>query len=526
MNSLAVSALVMAGITFYAGFYHMLIYAQQTRRRENFTFALTCFAVGLYAVSAAGLYSTTSVAAGAQWQRVQLIALALISAAFLWFTADYTSYKSKTLLYISLVFFFLCAMIQLVDRSGLTLAVDQPSIKEIRLLGLEITYYEATYGPLSTLQSVMGLLTAVYVLWSGARFYQSGNEKRARPLLMAMVVFLVCVVNDAAVGFGLYEFVYTIEYAYVGFVLVMAYALSGALSDALSVAQQRGQELNVARRQAEQATEAEREVREREQRAARQLRQAMREYIGFLERVTAGDYDARLALDEMERASTEAQELLMLGQHLNATVESMVAALDEMQAIQRRYAYEAWESFTRDHVVHSGFRYQTPLTSLGESSVERSGQVSLEGTEHDATVEPDDKAWLEPMTAALQDRDMVSDEHELALPITLRDVAIGVIGARREDIAGWSEDDVALARAITDQLAQTMESLRLLDETQRRATRERLTARIAAQVRSSTEVDTILRTAIQELGQGLRASDGLIRLGVGEGADSRPDAHT
>jgi len=68
--------------------------------------------------------------------------------------------------------------------------------------------------------------------------------------------------------------------------------------------------------------------------------------------------------------------------------------------------------------------------------------------------------------------------------------------------------------------------LRLLDETQRRATRERLTARIAAQVRSSTEVDTILRTAIQELGQGLRASDGLIRLGVGEGADSRPDAHT
>ncbi len=514
MNSLAVSALVMAGITFYAGFYHMLIYAQQTRRRENFTFALTCFAVGLYAVSAAGLYSTTSVAAGAQWQRVQLIALALISAAFLWFTADYTSYKSKPLLYTSLVFFFLCAMIQLVDRSGLTLAVDQPSIKEIRLLGLEITYYEATYGPLSTLQSVMGLLTAVYVLRSGARFYQSGNEKRARPLLMAMVVFLVCVVNDAAVGFGLYEFVYTIEYAYVGFVLVMAYALSGALSDALSVAQQRGQELAAARRQAEQATEAEREVREREQRTARQLRQAMREYIGFLERVTAGDYDARLALDEMERASTEAQELLMLGQHLNATVESMVAALDEMQAIQRRYAYEAWESFTRDHVVHSGFRYQTPLTSLGESSVERSGQ------EHDATVEPTDEAWLEPMTAAMQDKGIVSDEHELALPITLRDVAIGVIGARREDIAGWSEDDVALARAITDQLAQTMESLRLLDETQRRATRERLTARIAAQVRSSTEIDTILRTAIQELGQGLRASDGMIRLGVGGSAES------
>jgi GAF domain-containing protein len=134
-------------------------------------------------------------------------------------------------------------------------------------------------------------------------------------------------------------------------------------------------------------------------------------------------------------------------------------------------------------------------------------------------VETAQDAWLEPMTTAVQNKNMIIAEHELALPITLRDEVIGAIGLRREDAADWSEDDVALAQAITAQLSQTIESLRLFDETQRRATREQLTARIASRVRASSEIDTILRTAIQELGQSLRASDGLIRLAVNKGTN-------
>lgn len=505
MNSLAVSALVMAGIMFYAGFYHLLIYRQRIERRENLTFALTCMAVGLYATSAAGLYSVNSVVAGAQWQRRQLVTLAFISVAFLWFAADYTSYKSKRILYLFSAYFFLSAMIQLVDRSELTLIVDQPSVKEIRLpLGIEITYYEATLGPLAALQSAMGLLVAIYVVRSGVRFYRSGHEREARPLLVAMVLFLVCVVNDALVGYGLYQFIYVLEYAYVGFVLVMAHSLSGVLAHALSMAQQHGQELAVARRQAEQAAQAEREVREREQRTARQLRQAMQEYIAFLERVTAGDYSAKLDLDEIERAGEQGGELLVLGQHLNATVESMVTALNELQIVQQRYAQEAWETFTQVSAARRGFRYHAT------------------GSEHDVTIEPADEAWLAPMTSAVQNKDMITNERELAIPITLREEVIGAIGVRREGTAGWGEEDIALVQAITDQLAQTIESLRLLDETQRRAAREQLAARITAQVRASTEIDTILRTAIRELGQRLRASDGLIRLRVGDGSNSLP----
>jgi GAF domain-containing protein len=129
-------------------------------------------------------------------------------------------------------------------------------------------------------------------------------------------------------------------------------------------------------------------------------------------------------------------------------------------------------------------------------------------------VEPDDEAWLAPMEEAVQDKDMTVSARELALPITLRGQIIGAIGARRDEQTGWSDEDVALVTAITDQLAQTIESLRLLDETQRRAVRERLSGQVTARMRETLDVDTVLQTAVREIGQalGLAALD--VRLGT------------
>lgn len=79
----------------------------------------------------------------------------------------------------------------------------------------------------------------------------------------------------------------------------------------------------------------------------------------------------------------------------------------------------------------------------------------------------------------------------------------------------FSGREMRLYRTLADQAAIAIEGMRLLEETRRRAERERLTAEITARVRASTEVDTILRTAIGELGRTLRASEGLIQLGDG-----------
>ena len=119
------------------------------------------------------------------------------------------------------------------DRSSLTWIIDRPSVKEFLLpFSLKITYYEATFGPFTTLQSLMGLVASTYIVWSGVRFYRRGYKREAGPLLLAMGFVYAAAVNDTFVSNGLYQFVYTIEYAYLAMILLMAYSLSSMVVEA------------------------------------------------------------------------------------------------------------------------------------------------------------------------------------------------------------------------------------------------------------------------------------------------------
>jgi GAF domain-containing protein len=105
----------------------------------------------------------------------------------------------------------------------------------------------------------------------------------------------------------------------------------------------------------------------------------------------------------------------------------------------------------------------------------------------------------------------------LVAPISLRGEVLGALGLHEPGgERWWTDDEVALIEALADQMALAIENARLLAETRQYAERERLIADISTQVRASTNVETILRTAIRELGRALRASDGLIQLGASE----------
>jgi GAF domain-containing protein len=479
--------------------YHLLVYFRRKENRINLTFALTCLAVSFYDVSSAGLYNVTGVVEGTQWQRMQFIAAALITAAFLWFVFDYRGQNSKRILYIVWGLCVLVIIIQLVDRSGLTWNVDQPSIKDIVLPFGTITYYEATPGPVSILQDLMELAALAYVLWAGVRSYRRG-DRAMLPLIGALGIFFVSVANDVAVGTGLYKFVYTVEYAYMSLILLMTYVLSNAIEQALSTAQQREHELAEAHRQTQQAAQAEQEARQREEGVTQYLRRAVQEYNAVLERVASGDYSARLVLDEAAPTHEGVGEMVKLGQRLNATIESLVAALRDLQAVQRQYVREAWESFTQTYTAPRGVRY------------------------HDMKVEPTDQAWLAPMTQAVQAKGVTVNESGMALPITLRGEVIGALGACRQEQAVWSDEDMALAETISGQLAQTIEGLRLLDETQRRAARERLAGEITARMHETLDVETVLRTALDEMYRALGLGEIVIRLATQE-SNSTPPAN-
>ncbi|MBN1146273.1 MAG: PAS domain-containing protein [Anaerolineales bacterium] len=228
--------LIVAGIVFYVGCYQLLIYTRRQKQRQDLTFGLTCLTAGFYVLFCAGLYSANSVAEGAQWQRAQVATLALFAVCFLWFIYDYTGCVSRKVLQLLSVYYIAAFLMGVLDRSELTWIVNLPSVKHITLpAGLEVTYYEATPGPVVVIQSVVGLLLGIYILGVSVQFYRSGPQVKAKWLLASVAIFLVGVINDTAVSSGLYQFVYVIEYSYLAIVLLMAYSLSNDVLEAAQI---------------------------------------------------------------------------------------------------------------------------------------------------------------------------------------------------------------------------------------------------------------------------------------------------
>ena len=188
------------------------------------------------------------------------------------------------------------------------------------------------------------------------------------------------------------------------------------------------------------------------------------------------------------------------------------SSLEEAQAIHRHYLREAWEGFISLPEARLGCRYT------------ESGMTSPE------------EAWLPAMTKAVQQGDAVTAAEggegvELAVPITLRGQTIGALGLRRDEASGWTADDIAVVQAVAEQIALTLENMRLFEETRRRARREQIIREITAKMRGSTDLDTILQTTVQELAEVLGTSRTFVQLGTApqsvnsEGKGGQPNGH-
>ncbi len=233
MNTLSIPVLIIASISFYVGCYHLLIYFRRRQYRENLAFAFLCFSAVFYDAFCIGLYNAASVAEGVQWQRAQFISLAVFVPVFLCFVADYFHQKPGWVIYAFSIYYVLVIVVQLLDRSGLTFLVDQPSIKQITLSNVfKITYFEVTPGPFSVVQGLVGVVASTYILVRAIRYARRGHKKEAMPLILAIGFMYAAGLHDTLVSNGVYHFVYAIEYAYLTLILFMAYSLSSTVVEA------------------------------------------------------------------------------------------------------------------------------------------------------------------------------------------------------------------------------------------------------------------------------------------------------
>jgi len=95
----------------------------------------------------------------------------------------------------------------------------------------------------------------------------------------------------------------------------------------------------------------------------------------------------------------------------------------------------------------------------------------------------------------------------LTVPVTIRGRVVGNLRLSPLDPnRAWSEDEVAIANAVADRAALALEGARLLEDAQKRASRESFLSDMASKLSTSFQLDSILRDTVEELGQTLTGS--------------------
>ncbi len=412
MSAQSIPPIVIAGITFYVGFYQLLTYTFRIRRSGGLLLGVVSLLVSLYCVFCAGLYNVTTPEAGVQWQRGQIVALALITIAFLWFISLYTSWVKKPVLYTFTGFFVLAGLAQIIFPGDLTWTLTPPSIKEVALpFGLHVTYYEAVPGLLTNIHSVGGLLAAAYVLWGAARFWLKKRDRESLNLLIALTPFILAALNDTAVSSGLYRFVYLIEYGYLAIVLLMTYFMSSAILEAAS------------------------------------LRDVLYQRQLALESLLDTSGDLLSVLDLQTLLSLIAQRALML---LKADEATIFRLEEDGITLRPVVAYGEYVEQMMDHRLRVG-------EGITGHSVAQREPLLVNNASHD------------PRVVHVPGTPVDEDEHVMVAPLIIRERTIGAMLITRLRKQPFNPEDLRLLVGLARLAAIAIENARLYEESQRYA---------------------------------------------------------
>jgi GAF domain-containing protein len=178
--------------------------------------------------------------------------------------------------------------------------------------------------------------------------------------------------------------------------------------------------------------------------------------------------------------------------------EETQKALIEAEMVYRQDIKVGWEKFSRSQKL-AGIRRRglkssflaDPLELPGEKEVAQSGSVYQEKTEN-------------------------SRSSQLTMPVKLRDEAVGILSIKADINREWSADEMDIVNAIVARAALAIENARLLDESRKIAERERAISDISSKIGKGIEIETILKTAVRELGAQISGAQVTVEIGGGD----------
>jgi len=164
-------------------------------------------------------------------------------------------------------------------------------------------------------------------------------------------------------------------------------------------------------------------------------------------------------------------------------------ALREAESLAKQFAQTGWQQYTQDK----------NLVGIHHTGAKATLLYGKNGKEKEEETRSTDPSRTKSRGAFL------------SLPIELRGEVIGSVDIRSPDNRPWDQDELDIVTAIVERSAIAMENARLLEESQRLASKEAKIGAVTAKISASINMRNVLQTAVEELGRALPGSEVMIQ---------------
>jgi GAF domain-containing protein len=176
-------------------------------------------------------------------------------------------------------------------------------------------------------------------------------------------------------------------------------------------------------------------------------------------------------------------------------LEEQKRSIEELENLHETATRNAWKGHLRNKRQRLAYCYRNAVVEPAVSQTEYSAKAFDTGQTN-----------IEIINPGSEDAYTV-----LAVPVKLRNQVLGVVDIRFESTHVPSQV-IELVQGTVARLANSLDNVRLLEEIQIRAERERLVGEISSKVRAASDVDSVMRIAIQEIGKTLDVSEVIVQL--------------
>jgi two-component system, sensor histidine kinase PdtaS len=221
-------------VMFAFSLYELLIWIRARAYRVHCSLALLFALMGFYDIFVSRAYAADSSAASIVWLKLLSATDNMVAIAFLWFFSEYggkfgEKVGAKTFALFALAFTAI-AVLEFAAPGEFAWAASRPVVitAGIPLFGRTV-FRQVASGPLAFLASLVGIAYVAYCLLAIKRMATKGRGREARGFRYVILAVFAAILNDTAVGAGLYRFIYLTEYTWALSLIFITYSLSSEI---------------------------------------------------------------------------------------------------------------------------------------------------------------------------------------------------------------------------------------------------------------------------------------------------------